>query len=69
MSWAEVQNNDECSGATVLIPKGSCSATSGTLTGATISAGVPAGCGSGSQYDVWYQFTANSSNHTITLSN
>ena len=69
MTWFEL-TNDECSGAISLTPGGSCSNIAGSLAGATISAGIPAGCeASGSNtYDVWYQFTATSSNHTVQLS-
>ncbi|XVJ66553.1 MAG: T9SS type A sorting domain-containing protein [Lacibacter sp.] len=69
MTWFEL-TNDECSGAISLTSGGSCTNTAGSLAGATISAGIPAGCeASGSNtYDVWYQFTATSSNHTVQLS-
>jgi trimeric autotransporter adhesin len=62
--------NNECSGAVTLTSNLGCVNTSGTLNGATISAGIPAGCVSGSNtYDVWYQFTASSSSHSVQLSN
>lgn len=51
---------------------GSCSSTTtGTLRNATISAGIPAfGCTTSTYlFDVWYKFTATSSNHTIRLDN
>jgi trimeric autotransporter adhesin len=64
---AQVPVNDDCTGAVSLTPGASCVTTNGTLNNATISAGVPAACTSGSLYDVWYSFTAVSSNHTITL--
>lgn len=66
MSWYEL--NNECSGAINLTPGGSCTNTPGTMVGATISGGVPAGCATGNLYDVWYSFTATSSTHRVTLS-
>jgi hypothetical protein len=60
--------NDNCTGAVSLTPNTTCSNITGTLNNATISGGVPAACTSGSLYDVWYQFTAVSSNHTVTIS-
>jgi trimeric autotransporter adhesin len=59
--------NDNCINAVSLTPGASCTTTSGTLNNATISAGPPAACVSGSLYDVWYSFTATSSNQTITI--
>src|SRR5690606_35281351 len=44
--------------------------TSGSLNLATISTGLPVGCEpAGSLYDVWYNFTAQASTHTVTLGN
>lgn len=60
--------NDNCSGAAALTPNTTCTNITGTLNNATISGGVPAACTSGNLYDVWYSFTAVSSNHTITIS-
>lgn len=67
MSWYEY--NDDCSSAIGLTPGSSCTNTPGSLNGATISSGVPAGCATGNLYDVWYSFTATSSTHRVTLSN
>jgi len=40
------------------------------MSGATASAGIPAGCASGgTHYDIWYSFTAQSISHTVTISN
>jgi trimeric autotransporter adhesin len=60
--------NDNCSGAVTLTPGSSCTNTAGTLNNASISSVSPTTCVSGNPYDVWYSFTATSSNHTITLS-
>jgi trimeric autotransporter adhesin len=64
---AQAPVNDNCTGAVTLTSGASCVATAGTLNNATISTGSPASCTSGFLYDVWYSFTAASSNHTITL--
>jgi trimeric autotransporter adhesin len=59
-------SNDDCSGATTLTIG---SATSGTVWAATASSSIPSGCASGSpDDDVWYKFTATSSNVNIALS-
>lgn len=65
---AQVPVNDNCAFAVSLVPGASCINTVGTLNNATISAGIPVGCATGSLYDVWYSFTANSSNQTVTIS-
>jgi trimeric autotransporter adhesin len=67
MTWHEI-NNDPCAAIT-LTPGATCVNTPGTLNNATISSGLPAACTSGNLYDVWYQFTATSTSHTIQLSN
>ncbi|MBK7678531.1 MAG: hypothetical protein IPJ29_03835 [Chitinophagaceae bacterium] len=63
--------NDEYTAPDNLTPGGSCTNTTGTMNSATISPGIPAfNCSTNSfLFDVWYSFTATSSNHTITLSN
>ncbi len=66
--FAQVPANDNCSGVINLTPGASCTNTTGTLNNATISAGIPVGCATGSLYDVWYSFTATSSNQTVTIS-
>ncbi len=65
---AQIPVNDNCSGVVNLTPGASCTNTLGTLNNATISAGIPVGCATGSLYDVWYSFTATSSNQTVTIS-
>ncbi len=65
---AQAPVNDNCTIPTLLTPGASCVNTPGTLNNATISAGIPAGCATGNLYDVWYSFTAVSSNQTITIS-
>jgi hypothetical protein len=60
--------NDECNSAISLTSNGTCITTSGTLIGATASAGVPAGCASGgTHYDVWFSFVAVTANETISF--
>lgn len=61
---------DECDGAIPLTSGTSCSYTSGTITGASISSGVPACSGSAihaSSNDVWYSFVAQAPTHTINV--
>lgn len=64
--------SDECATATVISPVGfstSCSnVVSATTLGATASP-LPAGCGVGSDDDVWYRFTASSATTIIRFSN
>ena len=60
--------NDECAGAVSLTSNTSCSNTSGTLVGASISTIASIGCGVASRNDVWYSFVAVGANTTITLS-
>ena len=63
--------NDECADATVLIANedGTCTNfESGTIWGATASAEAN-GCFGTADDDVWFQFTATSENHAITLYN
>ncbi len=62
--------SDGCSFATVITPQTNCNSstqTHGSTVGATQT--IPAGsCGGTSDDDVWYQFTATSTSHTITVS-
>jgi trimeric autotransporter adhesin len=71
MTWFEVTNND-CSGAVSFTPgaagAGCTGAIPGSMNNATQSGGVPAGCASGTLYDVWYSFTAASNQHNIQVS-
>jgi len=63
--------NDNCSGATTLIanPDENCTESgSGTLVAATTSS-EPNACGGSDDDDVWFEFTAVSENHAISLYN
>ncbi len=70
ISWYEIPTpppaNDDCSSAIPLTSSPTCSNTVGTLAGATYTA-IAGACGS-SQPDVWYSFTAKSTNPTINVS-
>ncbi|TMI94831.1 MAG: T9SS type A sorting domain-containing protein [Bacteroidetes bacterium] len=67
-----VQNppaNDDCAGAVTLTPAASCSNTSTTVSLATATTGLPAGCETGgTHYDVWYKFIAASTYELISIS-
>ena len=59
---------DECTSSTNLISNTGCTYTSGTLVGATASGGIPTGCATaGTHYDVWFNFVATRTSHTITF--
>ncbi len=58
--------NDECTGAVVITPGAACVNTAGSLDLATVSTPT-VGCATGTNYDVWYQFTATALSHTINL--
>ena len=58
--------NDECAGATVLAPTGTCTLVAGTTLGATASAGLAA-CAGTPDDDVWYRFTATAAAHAVTV--
>jgi hypothetical protein len=58
--------NDECLSAINLIPGLSCSSTTGTVSGATASSGIPACLGTPNN-DVWYKFTATANQHIINV--
>ena len=60
--------NDSCIKATPLVSSTTCSTTGGTLASATPTTSVATTCGLTTSPDVWYSFTAKSSNPTITLS-
>ncbi|HEX7847749.1 MAG TPA: T9SS type A sorting domain-containing protein [Chitinophagaceae bacterium] len=61
--------NDDCAGAVSLVSGNACSNTAGTLVGATVTAGLPAGCEPvNPHYDAWYKFVAVSTTETITIS-
>jgi hypothetical protein len=65
--------NDNRAAATVLFPAAPGAACAGATTGTVANAtnsGVPVGlCVGNPDDDVWYQFTATSVNHTITITN
>jgi hypothetical protein len=56
--------NDNCSGAITLTPGATCTTTTGNVSGATSSL---TGCVGNANDDVWYKFTATTTNHTITV--
>ena len=58
--------NDNCAGATLLIPSGTCSPTAGTTLGATTSA-VAVSCVGTANDDVWYKFVATSTIHKVQV--
>ena len=59
--------NNLCTAAIVLTSGYTCSATTGTLTGATYTA-FPGDCGGGGgRPDVWYSFVAQTTNPTIDM--
>ena len=59
-------SNDECADAISLTHDETCEPTQGTLQGASPS-GVPVTCGGTANNDVWYSFTATSTNAIITV--
>jgi len=63
--------NDNCAGAVTLTSSTTCTTTSGTMYGATVSAATITApdCAGTVVYDVWYKFVAQTTNPTITLSN
>ena len=63
--------NDECAGAISLTPGAACTNTSGTLDLATSNtSGVVQSCWAANTYnDVWYNFVATATTHTVNLSN
>lgn len=65
-----VFSQNECSTAVVLTSSTGCNNTNINLSSASASSGIPLGCAAAGTYnDYWYQFTAVSTTHTITLSN
>jgi hypothetical protein len=64
MSFAQPSNND-CTGATTLIPSPVCNPITGTTAGATQS--FP-GCAGTANDDVWYTFIATQTGHSINVS-
>ena len=62
-------SNDNCAGATTLTSNTSCNNIQYRLKSATASAGIPVGCAAGgTHYDVWFQFTAQATSQTVTIS-
>jgi hypothetical protein len=70
ISWVELAMpaNDLCANAIGLTSAASCVNTGGTLVGSTYTTIATIGCGVALRNDVWYSFTAKSTNPTITLS-
>lgn len=68
-SPAAAPANDNCAGAVSLTPGATCTATAGTVTGATQSQAAIACAGftSPTALDVWYKFVATGTAHTITF--
>ncbi|MCU0430532.1 MAG: T9SS type A sorting domain-containing protein [Cytophagaceae bacterium] len=62
--WGAAPINDVCANATVLTSSPSCSYISGTVAEAT---GSGSGCSGNPNDDVWYTFTATSTQHTISV--
>ncbi|RZJ33563.1 MAG: hypothetical protein EOO51_13380, partial [Flavobacterium sp.] len=70
-AFSTLITNDECTASIVVPvnPDQSCTSTvSGTVTGATASS-EPNSCGGTADDDVWFQFTATGTTHTIDLNN
>ena len=62
-------SNDNCSGATTLTSNTSCNNNQYRLKNATASSGIPVGCAAGgTHYDVWFQFIAQGTSQTVTIS-
>lgn len=64
ISIAVYAQSNNCSTATPIAVNATCSYTAGTTTGATASI---SGCTGNADDDVWYSFTANNTQQTITL--
>ncbi len=63
------QVNDLCGGAVTLVSGTTCSNTAGAITGATTYTAIATlGCSNNNRNDVWYRFTAKTTNPTVTLS-
>lgn len=72
IDYVSAPANDDCSGATVVPvnPTQTCTlVTAGTVNCATPSSQATAGCGGTDDDDVWFQFTATSTVHEISLLN
>jgi hypothetical protein len=64
--YVQAQSNT-CASATLLNSGTSCVNTTGTVVGSTYTNDVSTSCGT-PRYDVWYRFTAQTANTTITMS-
>ena len=69
-SFSQIPANDQCSNAITLTSSTSCVNTAGTNVNATWNpTSIPTlGCGASDKADVWYQFVAQASTQTITIS-
>jgi hypothetical protein len=63
-----VPANDNCAGAINLNSGTSCVNTSGYVLGSTLTGGIPAPACGAPTYDLWYRFTAQTTNPTIAIS-
>ncbi|MEO8587969.1 MAG: T9SS type A sorting domain-containing protein [Flavobacteriales bacterium] len=60
--------NDDCAGATELVPGVDCIETTGNNAGTTVGTPASLGCNGGDPSDdVWYSFVATHADHTITV--
>ncbi len=70
LPFAKSFAQNECSTAIALTSSTACNNTNVNLSSATASSGIPLGCAAAGTYnDYWFTFTAQSTTHTITLSN
>ncbi len=72
IDYISAPSNDDCSGATVVSVNASqtCTmVTAGSVNCATASSQATAGCGGTDDDDVWFQFTATSTVHEVSLLN
>ncbi|RYE14723.1 MAG: hypothetical protein EOP51_27710, partial [Sphingobacteriales bacterium] len=64
---AQAPANDLCANAITLTSTATCTPVAGTVNNATYTTGVPSTCLGTQLYDVWYRFTAQSTNPVISL--
>ncbi|TWI81268.1 putative secreted protein (Por secretion system target) [Lacibacter cauensis] len=70
LPFAKTFAQNECATAIALTSSTACNNTNINLSSATASSGIPLGCAAAGTYnDYWFTFTAQSTTHTITLSN
>lgn len=70
-TFTTTQVNDECSGAISLTPtayNATCTGYAATTAGATQSTGAPSCTSTGNNDDVWFKFTATSTEHIVKFS-